>query len=111
MGSRGSVMSELLLRSDVAIGAAGGSALERCVMGLPSIIVVTAENQRLGAVALQRRGAAMLIASPSLVPEVLPSMLSLLRNVDALGSLSSAAAAVADGQGLGRLLLAMERTG
>jgi len=43
---------ELMRTHDIAIGAAGTSALERCCLGLPSINVVLAANQRLSAKAL-----------------------------------------------------------
>ena len=36
----------LLLRADVAVGAGGASTWERCCLGVPSIAVAVAENQR-----------------------------------------------------------------
>lgn len=38
-------VAELLICSDVAIGAGGGSSWERCRMGLPTILSVNATNQ------------------------------------------------------------------
>ena len=38
-------MSELMLSADIAIGAAGATTWERCALGLPSILIKTAENQ------------------------------------------------------------------
>ena len=38
-------MSELMTKVDLAIGAAGASAYERAVLGLPSIVVTLADNQ------------------------------------------------------------------
>ncbi len=38
-------MAELIYEADVAIGAAGATTWERCALGLPSIIIKTAENQ------------------------------------------------------------------
>ena len=40
------IMSELMLNSYVAIGAGGTSSWERCSCGLPTIILVMADNQR-----------------------------------------------------------------
>jgi UDP-2,4-diacetamido-2,4,6-trideoxy-beta-L-altropyranose hydrolase len=51
-------MASLMLAADLAIGAGGGSALERCCLGLASIIVLTADNQS-GCQALHDRGAAL----------------------------------------------------
>lgn len=38
-------MAELMVTSDLAIGGGGGASLERCCMGLPSLMVLLAENQ------------------------------------------------------------------
>lgn len=40
-------MAELMADSDFCIGAAGSTAWERCCLGLPTIMFVLAENQRL----------------------------------------------------------------
>lgn len=39
-------MAELMSHADLAIGAAGATTWERCCLGLPTIQLVTAENQR-----------------------------------------------------------------
>jgi UDP-2,4-diacetamido-2,4,6-trideoxy-beta-L-altropyranose hydrolase len=39
-------MARLMADADLAVGACGGAAWERCVLGLPALVVVTAENQR-----------------------------------------------------------------
>ncbi len=46
-------MSELMANADLAIGAAGATTWERCCLGLPSIQVVIAENQKIIAYNLQ----------------------------------------------------------
>ena len=38
-------MAELMNEADLAIGAGGSSTWERCFLGLPSIVIATAENQ------------------------------------------------------------------
>jgi len=38
-------MSQLMLRADLAIGAGGTTSWERCILGLPSLVVKLAENQ------------------------------------------------------------------
>ena len=53
-------MAELMLWADYAIGAGGVASLERCYMGLPSTIVVTADNQQLLAKNLEKAGVANL---------------------------------------------------
>lgn len=39
-------IAELMANSDLAIGAAGSTTWERCCLGLPSIMIVLAENQQ-----------------------------------------------------------------
>jgi len=38
-------MTELMWKADLAIGAGGSTTWERCLIGLPSLTVVLAENQ------------------------------------------------------------------
>lgn len=54
-------MGGLMADSDLAIGAAGSSAWERCCLGLPTIMIVIADNQLTVAKNLSRRGAAILL--------------------------------------------------
>ena len=49
-------MAFLISKADLAIGAGGISALERGCLGLPSIVISTAENQNEGAHALFTQG-------------------------------------------------------
>lgn len=50
-------MSQLMADADLAIGTCGIAAWERCWLGLPSLVVITAENQREDAEILHRMGA------------------------------------------------------
>lgn len=50
-------MADLMASADLAIGAAGSSAWERCALGLPAIMVVLAVNQKVIAKALTDCGA------------------------------------------------------
>ena len=38
-------MAELMFKADLAIGAGGSTSWERCCLGLPTLIVITADNQ------------------------------------------------------------------
>ena len=49
-------MAELMATADMAIGAVGGATLERCSMGVPSVVLVLSENQRKAAVDLDEAG-------------------------------------------------------
>ena len=96
-------MARHLCVADLVIGAAGGSAWERCCLGVPSVILVLAANQRAGANALSQAGGALLAESPDNLPE-------LFARLDAVGlaSLSARAAEVCDGHGSQRVLEAMK---
>ena len=50
-------MARRMVEADLAIGAAGSTSWERCCLGLPTVSLITAENQRNSAVALERTGA------------------------------------------------------
>ncbi len=41
-------MAKMMDDADIMLGAGGGTALERCFLGLPAIVTATAENQREG---------------------------------------------------------------
>lgn len=54
-------MARLMAEADFAIGAAGATAWERCSLGLPTAMVVLAENQRFAAGHLAAAGAALML--------------------------------------------------
>ena len=54
-------MAELMLNADLAIGASGSSAWERCCMGLPTLLYVLEDNQREIAESLTHVGAVKII--------------------------------------------------
>ncbi|MCZ4328561.1 UDP-2,4-diacetamido-2,4,6-trideoxy-beta-L-altropyranose hydrolase [Castellaniella denitrificans] len=55
-------MARHMAENDLCIGAAGGTAWERCCLGVPTLLVVLAENQVSGANAIVRAGAAEFLA-------------------------------------------------
>ncbi len=57
-------MAELMAKSDFAIGAAGATSWERCCMGLPTFMVVLADNQKEIASQLEISGAICLVNKP-----------------------------------------------
>ncbi|MDQ0125876.1 UDP-2,4-diacetamido-2,4,6-trideoxy-beta-L-altropyranose hydrolase [Pseudomonas lini] len=52
-------MAQLMADSDIAIGAAGSTSWERCCLGLPTIMVVLAENQKTAAILLEQAQAVL----------------------------------------------------
>jgi UDP-2,4-diacetamido-2,4,6-trideoxy-beta-L-altropyranose hydrolase/UDP-4-amino-4,6-dideoxy-N-acetyl-beta-L-altrosamine N-acetyltransferase len=58
-------MAEIMANSDIAIGAAGSTSWERCCMGLPTIQIVLAENQKFLAERLSEINASLLVNETS----------------------------------------------
>jgi len=54
-------VASLMQSADLAIGAAGTSSAERCCLGLPTLAITVADNQRCNALALEQVGAAHLL--------------------------------------------------
>lgn len=93
--------------SDLAIGAAGSTSWERCCMGLPTILIVLAQNQEPGAKALEAAGAAHLLGRVSDIGAKLPLVFKKLLTTGTLSAMSTSASATTDGQGAKRVLDAM----
>ena len=94
-------MAALIERADLAIGAGGVSALERCCLGLPSIVVVLAENQRNNAEALAKVGAALVVGEAKLRDSdaFADAIRALARDTTGRAAMSAAAAKLFDGLG------------
>lgn len=95
-------MAQLMADSDLAIGAAGATSWERCCLGLPTILLVLAENQRKIADGLRRAGAAHLIDLSK--PTKKPLIAAEHMNPQVLGEMSAAAAAITDGFGITQII-------
>lgn len=105
-------VAPLLAAADLAIGAAGSSAWERCCLGLPSIQLVIADNQHEINQQLSQLGAVLAVdasrAGHNAIAEATALMLQLLQQPQLRHSLSQRAAAVCDGQGCERACDALE---
>lgn len=97
-------MAQLMADSDLAIGAAGGTSWERCCLGLPALIVVLADNQRAGAYALAKTGAAHLLGDATDIAASIPLVFASLLNGDFMERMSLAAGNVCNGLGVERVL-------
>ena len=97
-------MCQLMTEADLAIGAAGTTSWERCCVGLPTILLVLADNQRFAARSLARAGAVKLLENTSDLELHLTAALHELSQSEALRlSLVRASAQVTDGLGAKRL--------
>jgi len=99
----------LTAEADLAIGAPGTSSFERALLGLPSILIPTADNQRFNAAAFAASGSAEVLAAGILdQPAALAAKIeALAANGTRRAAMSRAAAAVTDGRGAQRLMAAI----
>jgi UDP-2,4-diacetamido-2,4,6-trideoxy-beta-L-altropyranose hydrolase len=98
-------VAQLAAEADIAVGAAGSSAWERCVVGLPSLMVVLADNQRGAAQALAEAEAALVVDAnaPDFEDQFDRLLARLLRDAELRAGLARASAAVCDGLGAPRV--------
>ena len=97
-------MAALMADCDAAIGAAGVTAWERCCLGLPTLLIMMAENQRAGALALQASGAALLPDVGVPLAEGLPAQLPGLLDPKRRSQMQAACVSIVDGAGTRRVV-------
>jgi UDP-2,4-diacetamido-2,4,6-trideoxy-beta-L-altropyranose hydrolase len=101
-------MASAISRADLAIGAAGTSAWERCSLGVPTLLFVVADNQAVIAANLESAGAAKIVDSPESLGSVL------FGSSDSPGldlvAMSRAAAQITDGKGAQRTVAEINRS-
>jgi UDP-2,4-diacetamido-2,4,6-trideoxy-beta-L-altropyranose hydrolase len=98
-------MADLMARADLAIGAGGSSVWERACLSLPSILVALTDNQVAMAERLEQAGACLTVnvEEPSFETVLDAGIGFLLQRPGVRGSLATAAHALCDGQGAGRV--------
>lgn len=97
-------LARLMINADLAIGAGGSTTWERCCLGLPSIIVVNADNQKLSSDSMKLLGAAYVFyPSKNLKTRIKKAILKLKKNFDIYKNMSNQAISICDGNGAKRL--------
>ncbi len=96
-------MAELMSQADLAIGAAGSTAWERCCLGLPTLMIILAENQKLIARALTEAEATWSLENTDNLSSQVEYFLNTL-SLNELQQKSIHAQAITDGQGIKKLL-------
>jgi len=94
-------MAELMLNADLAIGASGSTAWERCVLGLPTLAICLADNQKNILKTLQNAGAHLIIHNEGhdLSKLIVSQITEILKNPKILLKMSDSALKVCDGNG------------
>ncbi|MNG25637.1 undecaprenyldiphospho-muramoylpentapeptide beta-N- acetylglucosaminyltransferase [compost metagenome] len=102
-------MAQLMADSDLAIGAAGATSWERCCLGLPTAMVVLAENQQKVAQGLEQAGAVLVLKNPQQILECLPALVaSLVSSPVRRATMRGAAAHITDGSGVATVIHHLE---
>jgi spore coat polysaccharide biosynthesis predicted glycosyltransferase SpsG len=96
-------MADLMCNADLAIGAAGTSAWERCCLGLPTLQFILADNQYSIANALNNAGAALFMERTDMTSTLGMVMDQLMHDPMRLLGMSTAASMLVDGLGSERV--------
>jgi UDP-2,4-diacetamido-2,4,6-trideoxy-beta-L-altropyranose hydrolase len=97
-------MAALMQEADLAIGAGGSTSWERACMGLPSIVVVIADNQQMTAAALETLGCAVAVTAGPQLSEDIEHVVRTLNKSPALRQMmATAGQAAVDGRGVDRI--------
>jgi UDP-2,4-diacetamido-2,4,6-trideoxy-beta-L-altropyranose hydrolase len=99
-------MPALMTRADIALGAGGSTAWERACLGLPSVALILADNQRDLARGLEARGALTAFEShPAIWDDVVSSLKAMTGSRQDWRAMSFKAALACDGLGASRVAL------
>lgn len=98
-------MAALMASADLAIGAGGTTSWERCCLGLPTLVLVLADNQKMIAEELSRAGAAIRLErydriDPKAVAE---TVAHLIVDFAKLRATADRAATICDGAGAAKV--------
>jgi UDP-2,4-diacetamido-2,4,6-trideoxy-beta-L-altropyranose hydrolase len=99
-------LADLMANADLAIGAGGATTWERCCMGLPSIVISIAENQRPACEALSADKQIEYLGHVDQVTSemIRDRVLSLLKKPDSLRDMTEGVMRLVDGSGTDRIL-------
>ena len=96
-------MAELMTQATWAIGAAGSTSWERCALGVPTLLLTIADNQRPIAAQLQSAGAALALEASQIHSPAFQTALAHLMQPENQHRLSQAAAQLCDAHGAERV--------
>jgi UDP-2,4-diacetamido-2,4,6-trideoxy-beta-L-altropyranose hydrolase len=98
-------MAALMAEADLAVGAGGGTSWERATLGLPSLVVMLAENQAADAQSMADHGAAEAVdlRAPEFEAAFDRAFTGLMRSADRRRRLAEKSGGLCDGEGTRRV--------
>ena len=98
-------MAQVMADSDLAIGAAGSTSWERCCLGLPTIQVILAENQKAAAAVLEKKQVAVTLQLGEQLNKSLSEHINrMISSRSIMLAMAKRAAEITDGSGCERVL-------
>jgi spore coat polysaccharide biosynthesis predicted glycosyltransferase SpsG len=97
-------MAARMSQADLAIGAAGSTSWERCCLGLPTLMLILADNQTEIANHLERAGASSTLNALDLESSLISALSTISADPKVLNAMSKAASSLVDGKGVQRLV-------
>ena len=103
-------MAELMTSCDFAVGAAGATTWERCSLGLPSVLIVLANNQQSIARHMSHSKAAFVIDEIEKLEVSLSTFLESPNLSQLMASYSQTSSQILDAHGVNRVISALRST-
>jgi UDP-2,4-diacetamido-2,4,6-trideoxy-beta-L-altropyranose hydrolase len=102
-------MAELMATADIGVGAAGITTWERCCVGLPSIVIILAENQRKVAETLDKSRVVINLGWHETLTEsdLKKAIEKLIKNTEVRTMMSIKSQEIVDGRGTERVIAKM----
>jgi UDP-2,4-diacetamido-2,4,6-trideoxy-beta-L-altropyranose hydrolase len=101
-------MPRAILEADLAVGLAGTSAWERCVLGVPAALFIPSDYYRLATERLAATGAGAIVGSNDFDPaQASRKIVELAKSEATLAQMSARALALCDGEGASRIVNAL----
>jgi UDP-2,4-diacetamido-2,4,6-trideoxy-beta-L-altropyranose hydrolase len=96
-------MAELMLESDIAIGAGGSTSWERCCLALPTVLIILSENQQeVGKNLAEARAVVTLQKNDKMEKDIKQSIMSLIQDKNYYIEMCNNASKICDGSGVKR---------
>ncbi len=98
-------MAELMFNADLCIGACGSTTWERLIMGIPSIVIIIADNQKENAESLDKKECIINLGfyNKVTIKNVFTKIEYLINNPNIIKRMSKKAQKIVDGKGTGRV--------